>query len=54
MWEFLSSHPWWGLIYLLIICVTASFVTMGIGAAFGSRKVSYLSTRAKVDDDVVH
>jgi hypothetical protein len=23
MWEFLASHPWWGLIYLVIICATS-------------------------------
>lgn len=54
MWEFLSNHPWWGLVYLLIVCVTASFMTMGIGAAIGSRKPSYLLTGSKSKDDVVH
>lgn len=54
MWGFLDSHPWWGLVYLLIVCLTAAFIAMGIGAAFGSRKPSYLSSRAKREDDVVH
>lgn len=54
MWEFLSNHPWWGLVYLVIVCVTASFVTMGIVAALGSRRTSYLSPRPKGNDDVVH
>lgn len=54
MWEFLSNHPWWGLVYLVIVCVTATFISMGIGAAIGSRKASYLSPRPKSNGDVVH
>lgn len=58
MWEFLAEHPWWGLVYLLIICFTATFVSMGIGAALGARRKAafeeYLARRAKSDSDVVH
>ena len=57
MWEFLSSHPWWGLIYLLIVCLTATISCMGLGAAIGARRKTayedYLA-RKKSDGDVVH
>lgn len=58
MWEFLSSHPWWGLTYLAIICLTVMLVSIGIGAAIGSRRKAsyeeYLARHEKRDDDVVH
>lgn len=57
MWEFLSSHPWWGLVYLLVICLALSFVTMGIGAAIGARRKTFYEEfveRTKKDGDVVH
>ena len=54
MWEFLSNHPWWGLVYLLIVCVTLGFASLAIGSAIGSRKLTYLSSKPKSDSDVVH
>jgi hypothetical protein len=29
--EFVAAHPWWTLVYLSIICLTAVFVSEGFG-----------------------
>lgn len=58
MWIFLAEHPWWGLVYLLIICVTFTFCSMGVGTAMGARRKAqfeeYAGRRAKSDKDMVH
>jgi len=54
MWEFLANHQWWGLVYLLVICLTTSFVSMSVGVAIGSRKPSYMLAGSKSKDDVIH
>jgi len=58
MWIFLAEHPWWGLVYLLIVCVTAIFCAMGIGAMMGAKRKmhleGYTGQRVKSDKDVIH
>ena len=58
MWAYLADHPWWGLTYLVILCLTSTFWAMGIGAALGARRKAYLEEytgrRAKSEKDMVH
>lgn len=58
MWIFLAEHQWWGLVYLLTVCVTAFFCSMAMGAAMGARRKvqfeEHAGRRAKSDKDMVH
>ena len=54
MWEFVGEHPWWTLVYLIVICLTSLFWAVALG---GRRKVyweEYKSSRAKNEKDVIH
>jgi hypothetical protein len=39
MWEFLANHPWWGLVYLVVICFTSLMWIMGIVGIVARRRV---------------
>jgi len=58
MWEFITDHPWWSLVYLLVICLTSIFWAIGLGAMIGGRRKvyweEYKSNHAKDKKDVVH
>ncbi len=34
LWSFLDVHPWWALVYLLVVCATA----LGAAQEFGRKK----------------
>lgn len=33
MWDYLAAHPWWGLVYLVVVCFT-------VMATFSYRRVT--------------
>jgi len=34
VWEFLSQHPVWGLVYLIIVVLGLNGISVGLGAGF--------------------
>ena len=41
MWEFLAAHPWWGLVYLVITCLTVFLCFMAWAARPQRREVQH-------------
>jgi hypothetical protein len=46
MWNFVALHPWWSLIYLVIICFT---ILVGL-SGFASPKQSKAASTIEVED----
>ena len=34
VWEFLSQHPVWGLVYLVLVLLGLNGISVGLGAGF--------------------
>ena len=38
VWEFLSQHPVWGLVYLVLVLLGLNGISVGLGAGFRAEK----------------
>lgn len=54
IWGFLHQHPWWGLVYLSVLCMTSVFWAVGLGAMAGARQRAGFEARVPGKKDVVH
>jgi len=56
MWEFLAAHPWWSLVYLVIICSTITICVMAISMGAHDRKPKGRGVAVRLPDinDDIH
>jgi len=54
MWEFLGSHPGWGLGYLVVVCFSVTLVVSLATSGGVSRRTTRLRSPSKEKTDVVH